>query len=317
MARIKKILKHLLTGLTVPQEYICVDKGRFQNTVSVFLVVDPASPRIDVTNRHVFIGYKPVIMALMLPDTVARLEKHPNVRMEFCHGQNVIATLVLRKDRIMLIGSTPIIFYQGVGGKHAFIHPLHQIVDRLRQRLKKSKPDNVALPGTLYDQVRIAYCVPREIGIITVGTSESMNMFPTDLHGIVTDDYYISSLRIGGAATQQVERNGKIVLATVDGSAFRAVYALGPNHMHEPVPNTALPCLGESSVFHIPLSSYTVSYRELERLSSIDIGIHRIHVYSIISSQKVKQTDSVLAHVHGYYAQWRIDKNIFTDMLIR
>jgi hypothetical protein len=285
--------------------------------VSVFLVVDPASPRIDVTHRHVFIGYKPVIISLILPDNVARLEKYSDVRLEFCHGQDAIATLVLRKDRVMLIGSTPIIFYQAVNGKHSFINPFYQIVDRLRQSLKKSKPGNVALPGNLYDQVRVAYCVAREIGIITVGTSQSMNMFPTDLHGILTDDYYISSLRIGGAATQQVERNGKIVLATVEASAFGAVYALGPNHMHEPAPDSAFPCAGESSGFHIPISSYASSYRELERLSSIDIGIHRVHVYRIISSQKVKQTDSMLAHIHGYYAQWRSDRNIPTDMLIR
>ncbi|HWA34155.1 MAG TPA: hypothetical protein VG737_08505 [Cyclobacteriaceae bacterium] len=317
LTRIKQILKRILTGLTVPQEYICVDKNGFQSPPSVFLVIDSVTTPIDVTDRHVFIGYKPVIIALILPDLVTRLEKCQHIRLEFRQGVQVIATLLLQREKTMLIGSTPIIYYVAVNGAHSFLSPFHRLINRLRQLLKKAKPGNVALDGNLYDQVRIVYCVPRVIAVITVGTADNMNMFPTDLHGALTDEYYISSLRIGGAATRQIEGNGKIALARVDASAFRLVYALGPNHMREVASHTAFECSGTTPNFQIPLPLNAVSYRELERLSSIDIGIHRLHVYRIISSHRVLSTDSTLAHIHGYYAQWRINRNIPTHMLLR
>ncbi len=246
---------------------------------------------------------------------ITKLEAQEQMKLEFCQGTETIATLSFRKEKVMLIGDMPVIFYVGVSGRHSFINPLHDLINRLRLKFRKQKPGNVVLNGNLYDQVRIAYCVPRSIAVITVGEEQSMNMFPTDLHGFLTEDYYISSLRIGGEATRQVESKGRIVLSTMNASACRAVYAMGPNHMRKPAPRTSFACSGKSSNFGIALPVDNISYLELQRLSSVDIGIHRIHVYKIVSGQKAKNVDSILAHIHSYYAQWRIDRNIPTDML--
>ena len=60
------------------------------------------------------------------------------------------------------------------------------------------------LPDNLYKQVQIAYSIPRNISLITVGQNDRFNLFPTDLHGPVNEDHYIISLRHEGKACQQV-----------------------------------------------------------------------------------------------------------------
>jgi hypothetical protein len=288
----------------------------FRSGVSVFLRIDKDSERIDVTTRHIFLGYKPVVIGVIIPDTILHWKGQQDVTLEFYHGDEQIAFLLLRKDRSVPIGNSTVFFYQAIRGSHSFINHVHRLINQLRQGLRKATPSNIALQGNLYDQVRIAYCVPRVISVITVGTENSMNMFPTDLHGPVTENFYLSSLRIGSAATQQVERLKKIVLSDVEASVYRAVYDLGRNHMREPTSRDAFACSDESEYFHTPLPTGIVSYRELKLVSSFDIGIHRIHIYRIISAKK-NDGASTLAHIHAYYAQWRLDRNIPTDMLIR
>ncbi len=272
---------------------------------------------MDVTDRHVFVGYKPVIIAFAQSDIVDSQEPPQNIELEFRHQKKVIGSLLLQKEHVVKIGEVPTIFYRATKGVHTFINPFHKLINQVRQRLASRKPGNVTLNGNLYDQVRIAYCIPRVIGVITVGASDRMNMFPTDLHGSVSNGYYVSSLRIGGSATHQVEQAGKIALSKMDTLTFRDVYSLGPNHMRELRPSTVFQCSGESLHFHIPLPQRAVSCLELERVSSIDIGIHRIHIYKIFSDQVLLQDKSTLAHIHGYYAQWRLNRNIPTHMMIR
>ena len=68
-------LKKFVTGLTVPQEYCCLGLEDFQNPLSVFLTVRDSDFSFDVTESHLFLGYKPLIMGLSVvkdsPDYLA------------------------------------------------------------------------------------------------------------------------------------------------------------------------------------------------------------------------------------------------------
>jgi hypothetical protein len=328
------LLRKLLTGLTIPQEYVCVPLENFQQPLSVVLTVPGRDFFMDVTEKHLFLGYKPLIIAIVLPlDEYANaivseeqmiclnfVANHFNPDCQwnkFPSNRNCVSRLVLKKIGEKVMECQRVIFYEGQYGEHSFLNSLHQFVNRQRERFKKAIPGNVTLAGNLYDQVRIAYATPRTISLMTITDGRGMNMFPTDLHGPVGKKFYISSLRKGGKANAQVEKNKKLALSKIDIADFISVYALGKNHMMEMRDvksfESAKQC---SKIYKIPLPAATLSYRELTQFDSFDAGIHRIHFYEQVYEENLRD-GMTLAHIHQFYAQWRLDRAIPTNLWMR
>jgi flavin reductase (DIM6/NTAB) family NADH-FMN oxidoreductase RutF len=285
----------------------------------------------DVTDAHLFLGYKPLIFGLIFPagsQTHQRFKQESEILLEFnmpasCEGssnplelsQRRIATLRLTYLREMTLNRQMLLLYQGKQGYHSFLSPLQQFVNRAKERFQKRASGNVGLPGNLLDQVQIAYAIQRKISTITVGDGSLINLFPTDLHGAVGEMNYASSLRIGGMATRQVEASRKLVISEVDLSAYREVYALGKNHMRNPQKEEHFALhRSKSQVLQLPLPAAVRAYRELELLESVNEGIHRIHTYTVINHQVIKESGDALAHIHRVYAQWRINNGLLTEL---
>jgi hypothetical protein len=321
-------LNQLLTGLSIPQEYVCLPLEDLSQPLSVYLTIKNNSGVYDVTNDHVFLGYKPLVLLISLSDPaiegietvclnfVAGVFKPTTEWNGFLSADNCVARLIVRKiEHASLIEKS--FLFEGVHGEHAFLNSFYQLTNSLRERLRKRKIGNVGLPGNLYDQVRIAYAVPRIISLITLGNENRMNMFPTDLHGAVDQKHYVGSLRIGGKANHQVEQEGKLAISFMPVEQYQLVYSLGKNHMQEFASgkNFVLGKEGSNS-FGIPLPVGALRYIELKRIRSVDAGIHRIHLYEKVNEQNLCD-GKTLAHVHQFYVQWRLDHNLQTPMLLR
>jgi flavin reductase (DIM6/NTAB) family NADH-FMN oxidoreductase RutF len=312
------LIRKLLTGLSIPQQYICLAKETVECPMQVSL--QDYEMEVNVTDSHIFLGYKPLIIALKFSGIVTNdLTSRESIRLNFHSIENAgVATLKLKRIASRRISNFDIVFYEGVDGKHKFISTRHQLINSVREKFRKNAPGNISLAGKLHDMVRIAYSVARPIHLITLLEGEKMNMFPTDLHGPVAKDYYVSSLRKNGKANEQVERVGTIVLSRVAASAFQDVYALGRNHMNELRPTSDFKSAPESSrILGYPIPAFALDYIELKRVESFDIGnVHRIHVYEILGRENLR-SGLTLAHVHQYYAQWRLDNKLNTEMLLR
>ncbi len=314
-------IKQFLTGLQLPQEYLCVENEKISSTLKVFLTSTGSTKFLDITTIHLFLGYKPLVIAVIYKEDMEELSSSSEVYLKFCQNefssQSVVASLLVKRIRVETFQQSKVVFYEGVSGQHRFIKFHQQKINSLFLALTKKPASNVSLDGNLYDQVRIAYAVPRIIALITVSDGTNMNLFPTDLHGPIGTEFYASSLRIGGEALKQVEQVKNIVMSEIDSTSHRSAYALGKNHMKkmQPENNFALSNI-RSHHFAIPIPSVAGSYRELEVVKSYDVGIHRILIYKILHKQIIQKINT-LAHVHQYYAQWRIDHNLKTDYLIR
>ncbi|HEY3403566.1 MAG TPA: hypothetical protein VGK59_09280 [Ohtaekwangia sp.] len=314
-------IKKIITGLSVQQEYGCIDLLKFNTGLSVYLGVPNSSYSLDVTKNHLFLGYKPLIIGLVFPHDVTNSSViyENQIHLHFkASDDKTLATLTLRRISQEIYGESTLVIYEGIRGTHKFLSGLHQFINRFRDSRKVRATGNVDLTGNLYDQVRIAYAIPRIIAVITVQDGKLMNMFPTDLHGPINDTHYIGSLRIGGMANEQVEQHKKIVLSLVNASGFKEVYGLGKNHMQPVQPPENFQTSEErSSVFSIPLPAMMNAYYELELDSSADIGIHRLHVYRIVNRYRNPDSSSCLSHVHQYYIQWREDHSLPLQILKR
>jgi len=320
-------LKKLLTGLTVPQQYVCTGLESFSDPLSVYMTTRMAGYCTDVTASHVFVGYQPLCM--LLPFDTGD-DHHEEVCLNFAAGPfepdavwrgfqtgtKCVARLILKYNGSEKFPGNYRLFI-GIYGHHSFLGKFHQLFNRVRERFQEKRIDNVSLPGNLHDQVRIAYSVPRIIPLVTVSDGQRMNMFPTDLHGHVGNNFYAGSLRHGGKANSHVEKIGKIAISKMPAAECRFVYTLGKNHMREmkeissfDVSNTTTPG------FQIPVPSLALNFLELKLLRSVDIGIHRIHLYEKVGNVELSSGET-LCHIHQYYAQWRIDHGQSFKILLR
>ncbi len=232
-------------------------------------------------------------------------------------GKN-IGNILIKKVTQIESHSDVVLLYQGTDGYHSFLNPFHQLVNKWVERFRVHNAGNVGLSENLYDQVRIAYSVARTISVVTISDGSKLNLFPTDLHGPVGSEFYISSLRIGGLANSQVEKYQNVVISEIEARRYREIYLLGKNHMRELKAADEFKLSPKRSAsLNYSLPAGVTYYREMKLVRSLDIGIHRIHLYKITHQQSAGIGNSVLAHIHQFYAQWRINQKLFTDFLIR
>lgn len=324
-------LREWLTGIGFKQEYLCLALEDLADTFSVHLTTREHARSLDVTRTHLFLGYSPLIMAVPFAGDDSAAARSSEICLSFSAtgfgtdarwrgfpaSRASVARLQLAKIGERRMGENLVVFYAGVFGWHRLLGAFHRAMNDWLQRLKKKPAGNVALHGNLYEQVRIAYALPRIISVVSVSDGARINLFPTDLHGPVGDAHYVSSLRVGGRACEQVEAARRIVISEVDAAACQVVYRLGKNHM-KPLADPASFDLhaASSAVFSIPLPGAVVRYRELEWYDSFDWGIHRLFCYRSLHREGVADGKR-LAHIHNCYAQWRANAGLRTEYLLR
>jgi len=345
MLILKKILNKL-DGLHYPQEYLCFAKESMVHPLRVYLVNDKQIIK-DITNRHLFVGYCPLVFAFTDPDLLsesrplgpggepASLQLIFSQRLllpnEIFSKRDAIASLDLQlikkqpfennsslPDTLQDSVSRQVSYYEGINGTHHFLSGFHQFINRVYNELYNKKPGNVFLHDNLYKQVQIAYAVPRIISLITVGNNELFNLFPSDLHGQVDEQHYIISLRVGGKAGDQADMAGKLLISQIHCDAYKMVYGLGKNHMQELKSKENFPFVQSlSQTFKWPLPEHAVSYKELILADSFTHGIHKILLFKIVYSGQLHAQTATLAHIHNSYATWRYKNRLPGNFLLR
>lgn len=318
----KKFLKKILFGITLPQEYLCVNHLDFEHTLKVFIKAEKSDQGRDITQRHLFIGYKPLIISIdkkYLRDR--ELNQNKNLFLSFRIDDNIeIASLEIKLILEVKLNSTTCLLFEGVKGVHSFANHFNKICKSLHYKLTADKKKNIFLEGNLFEQVKIAYSIPRLIYLASVGSNELFNIFPTDLSGKFGEDNFIMSLRTKGKANSQVESSGKCLIAKMDVNSFMEVYNAGRNHMKELSDATTLG-IGlrkeVSTKFNLPIPLGAIEYYELEKIDKFEVGIHTIHFFRILNSVMLGDNKSILAHIHRDYAEWRLQNSITTNYFFR
>lgn len=321
MKLVKKILGKL-SGLHYHQEYLCTPLETFKNQLHVYLVSRDNIVIKDVSTEHLFIGYKPVVIAISLlgDDRSGYMLLFTNKSFDI--GVRVPALDIIASLAILHKGSftdevDTISYFVAVKGHHRFLNGLNKMAMSLSNRWFNNRPGNVYLEGNLYHQVHIAYSIPRKISLVTVRCGTGYNLFPTDLHGTI-QRHYIISLRKEGRACAQVQEAGKILLSDMDIPAFKQVYALGKNHMQECKSRDAFSFSSLSSPnYNLPVPMSAIGLKELKLIGFEDVGIHRLLFFRIETDSKVPGGEGILSHIHNTYATWRYSQKIATSYFMR
>ncbi len=331
---IKASIKKILLGQTIPQEYICFPYEDFTDPFRIFLTLRSSNTVYDVTRQHLFLGYRPLIIGISTAvdhelfqilssgqEICLFLDWQDRIANQNWRGftipNSAPAKVILEFNHLQKSDHEVTFIYTGKLGYHNFRSAFHKYTNGLYYRFRRKKPGNIDLPGNLYDQVRIAYAYPRNISLITVGYGNTINMFPTDLHGPIGEKVYAGSLRNNGLACKQVDYFKKIVISQIKVEMFKRVYAMGKNHMKEIRDSDDFELDSETSeILKLPLPSGVLRYRELEQVCSYDINIHRLHFYKVMNQVDCSE-GKTLCHVHNYYVEWRKQKGLDFKYLLR
>ncbi len=325
MPILKKVLSKF-NGLHFKQEYLCLAKEFFEKPLHAYIFYDSLIIK-DITNHHLFTGYSPLVFTLPSYKEV-NFSNSENIGILFSYHEfqpndiidlkDALATISFKKIHEQSSDNGLIYYYEGQNAAHHFVSAFHQEIIQLQNRLYNKRPGNVYLAGNLLKQVQVAYSLARVISLVTIKQNDYFNLFPTDLHGKIDDEYYIISLRQGGKAAQQVELTKNILITEIDSSFYKTVYSLGKNHMQDLRTRDQFPFTDSfSEVFQLPLPRFAIYYRELELAQTFDHGIHRFFLFKIISKRQIVDTLGTLAHVHNLYATWRHNKGLSGNYLIR
>ena len=319
---LKKILNKF-NGLHYKQEYLCLANESFTQPLHGYLTGNKKVIK-DITKLHSFVGYSPVAFAFV-PGSIPGDEM---IEIVFSHKiyqpaellskKHLLARLEMKNISQFITSEGVVFIYEGVKGNHLFIPGFNQLFIQLNNWLYNRKPGNVYLKGNLYKQVQLAYAIPRKICLITVCNGDLYNHFPTDLHGQVTEQHYLISLRHEGNACKQVEAAKKIVLSDIDATAYKQVYALGKNHM-QPLKDRSVFNFAaiHSKNFQLPLAQNLLWYKELELQDAFICGIHKLLLFRIVFQEQVNGEATALMHIHNSYATWRFTHGFSGNYLLR
>jgi hypothetical protein len=319
---LKKFLNKIFFGITLNKEFICIDNEKFSLPLRVYLETNNSSHEQLNPADHLFLGYQPLVIGLVANKDSERF-KNLNQNSESAlifedELSNQVAYLKLQRFNSIDDKNESIFLFEGISGNHKFQSEFHQLMNTVKYRLTAERKSNVYLKGNLYQQLTIAYSVPRIISLISVSDGKYCNLFPTDLNGYFGAEEYIISLRIGGKASDQVESLKKIVLSRLPAGDCSFAYSLNKNHMKEMSDETNFKFRKErSEKFNLPIPENATQYRELELINSIEIGIHRLYFFKIVSDKKINDQSGTLAHIHRNYAEWRIKNSLPVNFIDR
>jgi hypothetical protein len=308
---IKSIVRNLKANFYFENEYICLDQNSVLPDISV--IFKSGEKTIDVSREHLFLGYKPVIIAV--PSSLIE-GNSSSAEILFYTGRSVCGSIKLK---LTGIDHPSLKIFEATEARHELLNIPLKIIHSLRQaRADKNHP--LYPDKNLYEQIRVAYAYPRKISVLVVKEEECYNVFPTDLHGPVkgTKEYVIS-LREKGKAYEQVKRPSVITLSTVPSATYRDIYSLGKNHMKELRSFSELKDLlmkyGDNA--ELALSRDCSNFLVLKKKREDKIGVHHLITFSIEESGIVNENADTLSHVHEYYASWRKRKGYRDKLLIR
>ena len=316
----KTILKQLILGQELPQEYICLNAQDLDLHMEIMAKWELEDQLWDVKNEHILLGYKPLIIGIR--EKIIGEKKIGSVlimnwlNFDLNH-EKPTAVLSLRLTMKIACNSEIFCVFEGIKGTHQLIKKRYQLGYQLREYFLNRPASQLPLKGNLYDQVRIAYAYPRLISLISLAKQGKMNMFPTDLNGPVGEKSYILSLRSAGKAYAQLCEVGKCLLAHMESDQYKKVYQLGKNHMQELKDKKCFDFETYSSRFGFPVPHKIVEYRELTVQKEWKIGIHTLLFCQVNAHYCNPNAQSKLAHVHSFYLRWLQNQGKSTKLLVR
>ena len=126
----KRLLRKILFGITLQQEYLCVRANEFVKALKVIAYDNSFKHKVDITSNLLFVGYKPLTLAVdsrYLNEI--KVNRHENLHLSFYTQENKeLAKLIVKLINQVNFNSVISLIFEGVKGLHSFSNNFHKLL---------------------------------------------------------------------------------------------------------------------------------------------------------------------------------------------
>ena len=296
----RKLLRKLLLGITLPTEYVTARRGDLPATLKT--VSTDGNPPVNV----LFLGYKNSLLGIV--NTIANGKNDAYAIRSFAmvNSRNEAFGLFSGcSGPAIPLGENQVTLVHAGCREQLLESGIHQTNARIINAFRKRRAGNIDLTKPEYDFLKLQYSIPREIRVAVVSDGENYNLFPIDLFGFAGDEYMILSLRHAMNSCTQLESTGQLATWIMNADAAAEVYAMGSNHSAAFLSAGELPFSGQASpVFGFPRPMNALDVEEFEFVQRIqpDYHHHRLFILKRVG-RKAEIHENSLVHIHRTYAE--------------
>jgi hypothetical protein len=152
----------------------------------------------------------------------------------------------------------------------------------------------------------VMFIRPHPVVLVSLCNEGGGNIFPMNIMGDLGGGYFALALKESKLAAHLVERAGRVAISNVPLAQSATAFKLGPNHRKPFVHWKELSFPTRlSSVFGIPVPTFSHRLREMEIQTVHRLGSHMFFVARLVSDE-VSPEPVGLCIVHGFYQGWRL-----------
>jgi flavin reductase (DIM6/NTAB) family NADH-FMN oxidoreductase RutF len=152
----------------------------------------------------------------------------------------------------------------------------------------------------------VMFIRPHPVVLVSLCNKDGGNIFPMNIMGDLGGGYFALALKESKLAAHLVERAGRVAISNVPLAQTSTAFKLGPNH-HRPFIdwNELRFPTKPSSLFGIPVPTFSHRVREIEVETVHRLGSHMFFVTRLVSDETFPEPAG-LCIVHGFYQGWRL-----------
>ena len=304
----KRALKRLLLGPADFSQQVTIGLPEPQREISVYLHGGGA-PR-DVTYYHFMACGAPFLIGI--PEEVAERQLggvKNEIRLVFQEkrGGRVLGRLHLLYFAKLPFGNEYLLLFRSGGSKN-YCLPFARLWARYLQYayLRKHSPNSeVAMSARDVHSMCVFYICPRPTGLVTVSDGAATNIFPMNLMGAPSQEYFCFALKTVTPVVPFVARAGRLALSNIPVDRAPLAYSLGRNHNRESIDLSQLPFTARcSKIWQLPVPDFALRVREVEVESTHNLGSHTLFVARVMHDEKCGDQPEFFL-IHGMYDTWR------------
>ena len=302
----KRILSSLWNGR--PLRHLPIALGASDEPLVRFELHGLTDEPIDVSDRHVPVSMRPLVLGLRLDD-LAGAERAPRrltVVSRDRASDEYLGEIDLEPAGTLPIGTRTLSLFRTIGSRNATCgapaRTLRYALAWIHAKRAPSRGDGLCMSANDLRCLNVYYTWPRRVFLVGVAHGGRSNFFPMDLVGRVDGDHFLLALRATSPAIELMETSRVIAMSGAPADRLEPIYALGAHHRKTSVDTSALPFPVRSSPRHgLPMLAEGFT-RELTVQEVHRVGSHVLFVCRVDEEQGT--TPRQLGHLSEMYVEW-------------
>lgn len=301
----KRLLSSLWHGR--PLRHLPIALGASDQPLARFELQGLAAEPIDVSDRHVPVSMRPLVLGLRIDDLAgAEHARRLTVVARDSASDEYLGEIALEPAGTLPIGTRTLSLFRTIGSRNATsrgpARTWRYALAWIHARRAPARGDGLCMSAADLRCLNVYYTWPRRVFLVGVAHGERSNVFPMDLVGRVDPDHFLLALRATSPAIELMETSRVIAMSGAPADRLQTIYSLGAHHRKASVDTSVLPFPVRRSPRHgLPMLAEGFT-RELTVQEVYRVGSHVLFICRVDEEQGT--TPRQLGHVSEMYVEW-------------